>query len=145
MALANASTLIGKLAAEGDFPIHTFSSALLFVVKRRFPAELKEHNPRLGNCSQRKPVLPSSGADLREVGNYVVALEYAIERPSRGHVPRRTYHSTVGGWKDRFEKPRASLPTAIDPVTGEDAQLFFIRSSSVGRNTSDCKVMKSKD
>src|ERR1700716_3960153 len=69
-------------AKGGDYQTPTFSFVSLFAGKPCFPAGLKAPNRRWESCwlAEAGAAVERSPEDLREVGNYVVALETGIER-----------------------------------------------------------------
>ena len=83
VALANASTLIGKLAGEGRRLPNPHVLIRPFVRREAvFSSRIEGTRSTLGEllAAEAGAVVERSPDDLREVGNYVVALEYGIER-----------------------------------------------------------------
>lgn len=83
VALANASTLIGKLAGEGRRLPNPHVLIRPFVRREAvFSSRIEGTQSTLGEllAAEAGAAVERSPEDLREVGNYVVALEYGIER-----------------------------------------------------------------
>jgi Fic family protein len=83
VALANASTLIGKLAGEGRRLPNPHVLIRPFVRREAvFSSRIEGTQSTLGEllAAEAGAAVERSPDDLREVGNYVVALEYGIER-----------------------------------------------------------------
>src|SRR5882724_10452648 len=83
VALANASTLIGKLAGEGRRLPNPHVLIRPFVRREAvFSSRIEGTRSTLGEllAAEAGATVERSPDDLREVGNYVVALEYGIER-----------------------------------------------------------------
>jgi Fic family protein len=83
VALANASTLVGKLAGEGRRLPNPHVLIRPFVRREAvFSSRIEGTQSTLGEllAAEAGAVVARSPEDLREVGNYVVALEYGIER-----------------------------------------------------------------
>lgn len=83
VALANASTLIGKLAGEGRRLPNPHILIRPFVRREAvFSSRIEGTQSTLGEllAAEAGAAVERSPEDLREVGNYVVALEYGIER-----------------------------------------------------------------
>ena len=83
VALANASTLIGKLAGEGRRLPNPHVLIRPFVRREAvFSSRIEGTRSTLGEllAAEAGAAVERSPDDLREVGNYVVALEYGIER-----------------------------------------------------------------
>src|SRR5580693_9048072 len=83
VALANASTLIGKLAGEGRRLPNPHLLIRPFVRREAvFSSRIEGTQSTLGEllAAEAGAAVERSPEDLREVGNYVVALEYGIER-----------------------------------------------------------------
>lgn len=83
VALANASTLVGKLAGEGRRLPNPHILIRPFVRREAvFSSRIEGTQSTLGEllAAEAGVVVERSPEDLREVANYVVALEYGIER-----------------------------------------------------------------
>lgn len=83
VALANASTLVGKLAGEGRRLPNPHVLIRPFVRREAvFSSRIEGTQSTLGEllAAEAGAAVERSPEDLREVGNYVVALEYGIER-----------------------------------------------------------------
>jgi Fic family protein len=83
IALANASTLVGKLAGEGKRLPNPHVLIRPFVRREAvFSSRIEGTRSTLGEllAAEAGAAVERSPDDLREVGNYVVALEYGIER-----------------------------------------------------------------
>src|SRR3984957_10533434 len=83
VALANASTLIGKLAGEGRRLPNPHVLIRPFVRREAvFSSRIEGTRSTLGEllAAEAGAAVERSPDDLREVGNYVLALEYGIER-----------------------------------------------------------------
>ena len=83
VALANASALVGKLAGEGRRLPNPHSLIRPFVRREAvFSSRIEGTQSTLGEllAAEAGAAVERSPEDLREVGNYVVALEYGIER-----------------------------------------------------------------
>jgi len=83
VALANASTLVGKLAGEGKRLPNPHVLIRPFVRREAvFSSRIEGTQSTLGEllAAEAGAAVERSPEDLREVGNYVVALEYGIER-----------------------------------------------------------------
>ena len=83
VALANASTLIGKLAGEGRRLPNPHVLIRPFVRREAvFSSRIEGTQSTLGEllAAEAGAAVERSPDDLREVGNYVIALEYGIER-----------------------------------------------------------------
>ena len=83
VALANASTLIGKLAGEGRRLPNPHVLIRPFVRREAvFSSRIEGTRSTLGEllAAEAGAAVERSPDDLREVGNYVIALEYGIER-----------------------------------------------------------------
>ena len=83
VALADASTLVGKLAGEGRRLPNPHILIRPFVRREAvFSSRIEGTQSTLGEllAAEAGAVVERSPEDLREVGNYVVALEYGIER-----------------------------------------------------------------
>src|SRR5580658_2741081 len=83
VALANASTLIGKLAGEGRRLPNPHVLIRPFVRREAvFSSRIEGTQSTLGEllAAEAGAAVERSPDDLREVGNYVIALEYGIKR-----------------------------------------------------------------
>ena len=83
VALANASTLVGRLAGEGRRLPNPHILIRPFVRREAvFSSRIEGTQSTLGEllAAEAGAAVERSPEDLREVGNYVVALEYGIER-----------------------------------------------------------------
>lgn len=83
VALANASALVGKLAGEGRRLPNPHILIRPFVRREAvFSSRIEGTQSTLGEllAAEAGAAVERSPEDLREVGNYVVALEYGIER-----------------------------------------------------------------
>ena len=83
VALANASTLVGKLAGEGRRLPNPHVLIRPFIRREAvFSSRIEGTQSTLGEllAAEAGAAVERSPDDLREVGNYVVALEYGIER-----------------------------------------------------------------
>ena len=83
VALANASTLVGKLAGKGKRLPNPHILIRPFVRREAvFSSRIEGTQSTLGEllAAEAGAAVERSPEDLREVGNYVVALEYGIER-----------------------------------------------------------------
>ncbi|HKV39750.1 MAG TPA: Fic/DOC family N-terminal domain-containing protein, partial [Blastocatellia bacterium] len=83
VALANASTLIGRLAGEGRWLPNPHALMRPFVRREAvFSSRIEGTQSTLGEllAAEAGAAVERSPADLREVGNYVTALEYGFER-----------------------------------------------------------------
>jgi Fic family protein len=83
VALANASTLVGKLAGEGRRLPNPHILIRPFIRREAvFSSRIEGTQSTLGEllAAEAGAAVERSPDDLREVGNYVVALEYGIER-----------------------------------------------------------------
>jgi len=83
VALANASSLVGKLAGEGRRLPNPHILIRPFVRREAvFSSRIEGTRSTLGEllAAEAGAAVERSPEDLREVGNYVVALEYGIER-----------------------------------------------------------------
>jgi Fic family protein len=83
VALANASILIGKLAGEGKRLPNPHVLIRPFVRREAvFSSRIEGTQSTLGEllAAEAGAAVERSPGDLREVGNYVTALEYGIER-----------------------------------------------------------------
>lgn len=83
VALANASTLVGKLAGEGKRLPNPHVLIRPFVRREAvFSSRIEGTRSTLGEllAAEAGAAVERSPDDLREVGNYVLALEYGIER-----------------------------------------------------------------
>lgn len=83
VALANASTLVGKLAGEGKRLPNPHVLIRPFVRREAvFSSRIEGTQSTLGEllATEAGAAVERSPDDLREVGNYVLALEYGIER-----------------------------------------------------------------
>ncbi len=83
VALANASTMVGKLAGEGRRLPNPHVLIRPFIRREAvFSSRIEGTQSTLGEllASEAGAAVERSPEDLREVGNYVVALEYGIER-----------------------------------------------------------------
>ena len=83
VALANASGLVGKLAGEGRRLPNPHILIRPFVRREAvFSSRIEGTQSTLGEllAAEAGAAVERSPEDLREVGNYVVALEYGIER-----------------------------------------------------------------
>src|SRR3984957_7060209 len=83
LALANASTLVGRLAGEGRKLPNPHVLIRPFVRREAvFSSRIEGTRSTLGEllAAEAGAAVERSPDDLREVGNYVVALEYGIER-----------------------------------------------------------------
>src|SRR5438874_12327358 len=83
VALANASTLIGKLAGEGRRLPNPHVLIRPFVRREAvFSSRIEGTRSTLGEllAAEAGAAVDRSPADLREVANYVVALEYGVKR-----------------------------------------------------------------
>jgi len=83
LALANASTLVGKLAGEGRRLPNPHVLIRPFIRREAvFSSRIEGTQSTLGEllAAEAGAAVERSPDDLREVGNYVVALEYGIER-----------------------------------------------------------------
>src|SRR5271170_3624763 len=83
LALSNASTLIGKLAGEGRQLPNPHVLIRPFMRREAvFSSRIEGTQSTLGEllAAEAGASVERSPDDLREVGNYVVALEYGIER-----------------------------------------------------------------
>lgn len=83
VALANASTLVGKLAGEGKRLPNPHVFIRPFVRREAvFSSRIEGTQSTLSEllAAEAGAAVERSPDDLREVGNYVVALEYGIER-----------------------------------------------------------------
>src|SRR3984893_4744561 len=83
VALANASTLIGKLAGEGRRLPNPHVLIRPFIRREAvFSSRIEGTQSTLGEllASEAGAAVERSPEDLREVGNYVAALEYGIGR-----------------------------------------------------------------
>lgn len=83
VALANASTLVGRLAGEGKRLPNSHVLIRPFVRREAvFSSRIEGTQSTLGEllAAEAGAAVERSPEDLREVGNYVTALEYGIER-----------------------------------------------------------------
>jgi Fic family protein len=83
VALANASTLVGKLAGEGKRLPNPHVLIRPFVRREAvFSSRIEGTQSTLGEllAAEAGAAVERSPEDLREVGNYVLALEYGIQR-----------------------------------------------------------------
>lgn len=83
VALANASTLVGQLAGEGRRLPNPHILIRPFVRREAvFSSRIEGTQSTLGEllAAEAGAAVERSPEDLREVGNYVLALEYGIER-----------------------------------------------------------------
>ena len=83
VALANASTLVGKLAGEGKRLPNPHVLIRPFVRREAvLSSRIEGNQSTLGEllAAEAGASVERSPDDLREVGNYVVAIEYGIER-----------------------------------------------------------------
>jgi len=83
VALANASALVGRLAGEGRRLPNPHILIRPFVRREAvFSSRIEGTQSTLGEllAAEAGAAVERSPEDLREVGNYVVALEYGIER-----------------------------------------------------------------
>jgi Fic family protein len=83
VALANAATLIGKLAGEGRRLPNPHVLIRPFVRREAvFSSRIEGTQSTLGEllAAEAGAAVERSPDDLQEVGNYVIALEYGIER-----------------------------------------------------------------
>jgi Fic family protein len=83
VALANASTLVGRLAGEGRRLPNPHILIRPFVRREAvFSSRIEGTQSTLGEllAAEAGAAVERSPEDLREVGNYVVALEHGIER-----------------------------------------------------------------
>lgn len=83
VALANASTLVGKLAGEGKRLPNPHALIRPFVRREAvYSSRIEGTQSTLGEllAAEAGAAVERSPEDLREVGNYVVALEFGIQR-----------------------------------------------------------------
>jgi Fic family protein len=112
VALANASTLIGKLAGEGRRLPNPHILIRPFVRREAvFSSRIEGTQSTLGEllAAEAGAAVERSPEDLREVGNYVVALEYGIERlktlPLSLRLVRELHEKLMNGVRGQHATP----------------------------------------
>lgn len=112
VALANASTLIGKLAGEGRRLPNPHILIRPFVRREAvFSSRIEGTQSTLGEllAAEAGAIVERSPDDLREVSNYVVALEYGIERlktlPLSLRLVRELHEKLMTGVRGQHAKP----------------------------------------
>ena len=112
VALANASTLVGKLAGEGRRLPNPHILIRPFVRREAvFSSRIEGTQSTLGEllAAEAGAAVERSPEDLREVGNYVVALEYGIERlktlPLSLRLVRELHEKLMAGVRGQHATP----------------------------------------
>lgn len=112
VALANASTLVGKLAGEGKRLPNPHVLIRPFVRREAvFSSRIEGTRSTLGEllAAEAGAAVERSPDDLREVGNYVVALEYGIERiktlPLSLRLVRELHEKLMAGVRGQHATP----------------------------------------
>jgi cell filamentation protein, protein adenylyltransferase len=112
VALANASTLVGKLAGEGKRLPNPHILIRPFVRREAvFSSRIEGTQSTLGEllAAEAGAAVARSPDDLREVGNYVVALEYGIERlktlPLSLRLVRELHEKLMAGIRGQHATP----------------------------------------
>jgi len=112
VALANASTLVGKLAGEGRRLPNPHVLIRPFIRREAvFSSRIEGTQSTLGEllAAEAGAAVERSPDDLREVGNYVVALEYGIERlktlPLSLRLVRELHEKLMAGVRGQHATP----------------------------------------
>jgi Fic family protein len=112
VALANASTLLGKLAGEGRRLPNPRVLIRPFVRREAvFSSRIEGTQATLGEllAAEAGAAVERSPEDLREVGNYVVALEYGLERlktlPLSLRLVRELHEKLMNGVREQHTTP----------------------------------------
>jgi len=112
VALANASTLVGKLAGEGRRLPNPHVLIRPFVRREAvFSSRIEGTQSTLGEllAAEAGAAVERSPDDLREVGNYVIALEYGIERlktlPLSLRLVRELHEKLMAGVRGQHATP----------------------------------------
>jgi Fic family protein len=112
VALANASNLVGKLAGEGRRLPNPHVLIRPFVRREAvFSSRIEGTQSTLGEllAAEAGAAVARSPDDLREVGNYVVALEYGIERlktlPLSLRLVREVHEKLMTGVRGQHATP----------------------------------------
>jgi len=112
VALADASTLVGKLAGEGRRLPNPHILIRPFVRREAvFSSRIEGTQSTLGEllAAEAGAAVERSPEDLREVGNYVVALEYGIERlktlPLSLRLVRELHEKLMAGVRGQHATP----------------------------------------
>jgi Fic family protein len=112
VALADASTLVGKLAGEGRRLPNPHILIRPFVRREAvFSSRIEGTQSTLGEllAAEAGAAVERSPEDLREVGNYVVALEYGIERlktlPLSLRLVRELHEKLMAGVRGQHAAP----------------------------------------
>jgi Fic family protein len=112
IALANASTLVGKLAAEGRRLPNPHVLIRPFIRREAvYSSRIEGTQSTLGEllAAEAGAAVERSPDDLREVGNYVVALEYGIQRlkslPPSLRLVRELHEKLMAGVRGHHATP----------------------------------------
>jgi len=112
VALANASTLVGKLAGEGKRLPNPHILIRPFVRREAvYSSRIEGTQSTLGEllAAEAGAAVERSPDDLREVANYVVALEYGIERlktlPLSLRLVRELHEKLMAGVRGHHATP----------------------------------------
>lgn len=135
VALANASTLVGKLAGEGRHLPNPHILIRPFVRREAvFSSRIEGTQSTLGEllAAEAGAAVERSPEDLREVGNYVVALEYGIERikslPLSLRLVRELHEKLMTGVRGQHATPGEFRRTQnwIGPAGATLAQATYV-------------------
>jgi Fic family protein len=135
VALANASTLIGKLAGEGRRLPNPHILIRPFVRREAvFSSRIEGTQSTLGEllAAEAGVAVGRSPEDLREVGNYVAALEYGIKRlktlPLSLRLVRELHEKLMTGVRGQHATPGEFRRTQnwIGPAGATLAQATYV-------------------